>query len=179
MSGEPASVAQCVVEWRREFDSTFAAPLRSAERNRENLVLIQAGGAALAVRATDITGLAKLPRITPLPSRVPGLLGIIAVRGVLFPAYDLAGLLGLSAGGSERAWVVFAKCETPLGLVFDQFDGQVEIDRACFNASDGSVLHQHGRQMANLGATQRAVIDVPGLVEEIRKRAGLAESAKE
>lgn len=178
MSLRTAPVSLSAAEMRREFDDSFAAPIPESGANRESLITIRAAGEKFAVRAAHITGLAKLRRIARLPGVTPGLLGITALRGILFPAYDLATVLGLSAGGNEHAWIMFAACETPVGLVFDHLEGQVEIDRAALYESDRSESRALVRQVAHIGATQYAVIHVPGLIEEIRKRAGLAEPAK-
>lgn len=164
---------------QREFDNSFVASPTGTVENRESLIAIRVAGEAYAVRTNQITGLAKLKRIVPVPSRVPGLIGITAVRGALFPAYDVATLLELSPVNGERAWVMFADRETPVGLVFDQFEGQVEIDCAHLYESDSSSSHKHLHQMAKVGPNNRVVIDIPGLVEDIRKSAGLIEPAKE
>lgn len=171
-------VSQSLAEMRREFDSTFAAPPADLREDRESLITIRLAGEALAVRTAHVTGLAKLKRIVPVPSRMPALLGITAVRGALFPAYDLASLLGFPATGSEHSWILFANRETPVGLAFDEFEGQVEVDRTGLCQSDSSNSREHLRQVAKIGAGHRAVVDLPGLVEKIRKSAGLIEQEK-
>lgn len=178
MSSNTTSISNAVADMRREFDSSFAAPPSGPGEDHESLITIRVAGEAFAVRTAQITGLAKLKRIVPVPSRALGLLGITAARGALFPAYDVATLLDLSAAGRERAWIMFSGRETPVALVFDQFEGQVEIDRSCLIESDSSRSHPYRRQMARVGANDRAVIDIPGLVEAIRKSAGLIEPAE-
>lgn len=164
---------------RQKFDQSFAEQPAAIVEHHEALIAIRVAGEAYAVRTAQITGLAKLKRIMPVPSLVPGLLGITALRGALFPAYDVAALLGLSAAGGEHTWIMFADGDMPVGLVFDQFEGQVEIDRACLYESDSSSSSELLGQIARVGGDSRAVINVPGLVKEIRKNAGFIEPAKE
>ena len=174
----PTDLVQSVAEMRGEFDNTFATPPADPNEDRESLITIRVAGEALAVRTAHVTGLAKLRRIVPVPSRMPALLGITAVRGALFPAYDLATLLGFPATGNEHTWILFANRETPVGLVFDEFEGQVEIDRTGLCQSESSNSREHLRQVAKVGAGNRAVVDLPGLVDKIRKSAGLIEQQK-
>lgn len=172
-------VAVSAAGMRREFDEAFAAPIRNADENREQLILIQTAGEKFAVRMRDITGLAKLKRITMLPSPAPALLGITGVRGALYAAYDLAALLGLTSTGNERAWMLLANPEMPVGLVFDQLEGQIDIVGTRLNDRIEAASHKHIRQVAKVDSDYRAVIDVTALVHEIRIGAGLAESRKE
>jgi len=179
MTAETSSHSKTVADLRREFDNTFAAPLAGPREDRESLIALRVAGQAFAVRTLHVNGVAKRRRIVPLPSRVPGLLGITTLRGALLPVYDLAALLGLPAGAGEGTWLLLARNETPIGLVFDEFEGQVEIERACLYESNGSGERQHLRLVARIGSGHRAVIDIPGVVEEIRKTAGVLEPVKE
>lgn len=171
------SLSDAIGHLHREFDASFAAPPGGRSRDRESLIALRVGGETLAVRTQQITEVANCRRIVPVPTRVPGLLGITALRGILLPVYDLAALLGLpaAAGGS---WLLLANRETPVGLVFDDFGGQTEIERACLYEGDSTGSRQYLRLTARVGAANRAVIDVPGLLEEIRRRAGVYETGK-
>jgi len=179
MTTETASASKSAADLRREFDNIFAAPLAGPGEGRESLIALRVAGQALAVRTLHIAGVAKRRRIVPLPTHVPGLLGIMGFRGALLPAYDLAALLGLPAAGGEGSWLMLAGAETPVGLVFNEFEGQVEIEPACLYRRDSSDARKHLRLMARIGALHRGVIDVPGLVAEIRERAGSLDPAKE
>lgn len=179
MTSPIAPLSTSAARMRQEFDSTFAALASQTRASRESLIAIRAGGEALAVRTLDITGIAKRKRVVPLPSLVSGLLGITAVRGVLVPAYDLAVLLGLSGPGGKRAWIAFVNRDAPVGLVFDEFEGQVEFDDPSLSETTPSDSREHLRRIAKIGVEHRAVIDIAGLVEAIRNGAGLMKPAKE
>lgn len=177
MSAGTASRSKTLADLRREFDGTFAVPLRVAG-GRESLIALRVAGEGLAVRTMQIAGLAKRRPIVSVPSSVPGLLGIMGLRGTLLPVYDLAALLGLraAAGGS---WLMLANPESPIGLLFDEFEGQVEIEPACLYESEGSRSRGHLRLVARVGTGHRAVIDIPGIVAQIRKTAAVPEPVKE
>ena len=178
MTTETAQRSKSVAELRLEFDNAFAASPAGAGEVRESLIALRVAGEALAVKTLHITGVTKGRRIVPVPSRVPGLLGLTALRGAVLPVYDLAALLGLPAAG-EGSWLLLTTPETPIGLTFDEFEGQIEIERACLYESDSSGSRKHLRLIAKVGAAHRAVIDIPGIVEEIRKTAGLMDPVKE
>ena len=179
MTIEITNLSQSLADLRRQFDSAFAAPPPAPMEGRESLITLQVAGEALAVRTPHITGVAKTRRIMPVPTRVPGLLGIMALRGTLLPVYDLATLLGLPAPASAGSWLMLTNAEAPIGLVFDEFDGQVEIERACLYESENSRMSEHLRLVARVGAAHRAVVDIPGIVEDIRKTSGIPEPVKE
>ena len=179
MNAESISRSKSVAELRRQFDNTFAAAPPGPAESSESLIALRAAGEALAVKTLHITAVAKRRRIVPVPTRVPGLLGIMALRGTLLPVYDLAALLGLPAPAGVSSWLMLTGPETPVGLIFDEFEGQIEIDRACLYESDSSVSRKHLRVMAKVNDAHRAVIDIPGIVEEIRKTAGVLEPVKE
>ena len=179
MTTETAPRSKSVADLRRDFDNTFAAPPAGPGEDRESLISLRVTGEALAVRTLHVTGVAKRGRILPVPTSVPGLLGITAIRGTLLPVYDLAALLGLPAAAAEGAWLILTNPKTPIGLIFDEFEGQMEIARACLYESDGSDARKHLPVIARIGAANRAVIDIPGIVAEIRKTAGVLEPMKE
>ena len=179
MNAETVSRSKIVIDLRRDFDQTFAVAPTSPVEENESLITLRVAGEALAVRKLHITGVARRKRILPIPTLVPGLLGITAIRGALFPIYDFASLLELTAPAGEGLWLMLTNPEAPIGLVFDEFEGQMEIERACLYESDSSGSRKHRRLMAKVGAAHRAVIDIPGIVEEIRKAAGVLEPVKE
>jgi purine-binding chemotaxis protein CheW len=179
MTTQIASGSKSAADLRLEFDNTFAAPPAGSGADRESLITLRVAGEALAVKTLHITEVARRRRIVPLPSRVPGLLGIMALRGALIPVYDLATLLGLPAAGGQGSWLILVNPEAPVGLLFDEFQGQFEVARACLYESDGSGSLKHLRLMAKIGFAHRALIDIAGIVEEIRKAAGVLEPAKE
>jgi len=144
----------------------------------EPMIAFRTAGVALAVRVHHITGITKRGVILPVPSTVPELLGVAVVRGVLVPVFNLAALLGLPPS-AELQWFLLTNRETPVAFAFDGLDGRVEVERAHLYVDETASQRKHTHELAEVGSTVRAVIDVPGLMEAIRQSAGLITPAKE
>ena len=69
--------------------------------------------------------------------------------------------------------------ELPIALGFDEFDGQVEVTPANLYADESHTSRRYVQLLARIGASVRPVIDVPSIVEAIRKNAGLSGRNKE
>jgi chemotaxis signal transduction protein len=164
---------------RREFDEAFAAPAVHAAEDLTTLITIRVACQAFALRATEITALAKRSRIVPVPSRVRELLGLAGIRGALVPVYDLAALLGLTRRAGEPQWFALTHREAQLALAVDEIEGLVEVPSQCLYADDASPSGSHVRQLARIAADTRAVIDITAVVETIRQHAGSSEPARE
>jgi hypothetical protein len=67
---------------------------------------------------------------------------------------------------------VLANRESPIGFAFEKFEGQVDV------AKSGLYFDENGRGsapsnlLARIGLSVRPIIDIPQIVEEIRKKAG-------
>jgi chemotaxis signal transduction protein len=173
MSDGPVPGTQALAQLRSGFDQGFAAAPRGSEAH-EFVILIRVAGEVFAIRPCDIAGLVRSRKIVPVPSRTKELLGVTALRGALIPVYDLAALLGIPPGTGGLSWLVLAPGDTPIALAFDRFEGQ-QIPEWLSERSE----RQHVRQLVRTGSTIRAVLDVRGLAEAIRKGAGIKEPAKE
>jgi chemotaxis signal transduction protein len=161
---------------RSAFDESFAAPARSPGA-QDPVIQVRVGGEVFAIRTGHIGGLVKSRKIVPLPSRMPELLGVAALRGSLIPVYDLATLLGVPTGAIPPVWLVLAPGDSPVGLAFQGFEGQHVPEWLC--EQSGAPAREHARQLVRIGSAACAVLDIPGIAEDIRRRAGLAVPAKE
>ena len=158
---------------RRAFDHSFAAPPPCGVAEHQSLIVIRVAGETLVLRAGDITGIARRKRLVPLLSRSPELLGLAGIRGVLVPVFNLAAILALPTCGGEPGWFALAMRETPIALAFDEFEGQVEVERTCLYDDQTAPARPHVRQLVRIGPVVRPVIEVPSILEAIRKNAGL------
>lgn len=164
-----------LADLRSAFDGSFAGPPPAKPEDRLSLIAIRLGNETLVLRTDQITGVAKCRRITPLASRIPELLGVTGMRGLLVPVFSLAALLG-QARNEKCSWLVLAHRESPVTLAFDEFEGQIEIQRTCLCDDAGATPRRHVRQLAQTGSGVRAVIDVPSVVEAIREAAEITRS---
>ncbi len=80
-------VAGRALELREEFDRTFARAQRAQSPDDVDFLAIRVATVPYALALAEIVGLHSEKPITPLPTRVRGLLGIVGFRG-----NDLGGL---------------------------------------------------------------------------------------
>jgi chemotaxis signal transduction protein len=155
------------------FRRAFAAPASSGGPPTDELLLVRAGGEALAIRVAEAAGLEARRRIVPLPGGPPELLGLAAVRGRLVAVWSLGRLLGLARSGDAREdegrWLVLAGEE--LALAFPTFEGTASVARAeIAGAAGGERSHVVG--LVKVGTALRGLLRLAGLVDEVGARVG-------
>lgn len=160
-----------LAELRRAFDETFATPAELEREELRALIEIRVGCDSMVLRADQITGIGRCRRIVPVLSRIPELIGIAGMRGAMVPVFDLAALLGRPPGTRQPPWIALAHAESPVALAFEEFEGQVEVKRTCLFDDESSPSRRHVRQLARIGSSVRAVIDVASVAEAIRAAA--------
>lgn len=166
-------------DMRRAFDQSFAVPHIGQSESLERIIRIRLAGERFVIRTGHIVGLAKAKRIVPLPSRVPEMLGLAGIRGTLVPVFDLAGLLKLKSRASTPSWLALINCEVCIALGFDEFHGQEDLTPASLYADESHIPRRHVQLLARIGSSVQPVIDVPSILEVIRKNAGLSGPGKE
>jgi len=176
VNGYMGSTADQLAALRSSFDEGFAVPPKVREEGIEPLILVRVAGEALALKSIHITGLARIGRILPIPSPISELLGISGIRGVLAPVFDLAALLGFHPGGAQPLWLALTRGETQIALAFEEIEGHVAVSRASFYEDLASPARGHIRETARIDRAVRGVADIPGIVEAVRRRAGLVNS---
>jgi purine-binding chemotaxis protein CheW len=158
---------------RRAFDATFAARPAAPEPEVE-LLAITVGGEPLAVRVGDLAAVHRLGRVQPLPGAPAELSGLVGIRGRVVPVYDLASLLGRSARNASR-WLVLVGAPVA-GLAFEALDRQERIaERNVVASASGERFVRH---VATLESGVRAILDLPAVWEEIRRRAASSGDAR-
>lgn len=169
MSVDERQIASTAAELRRAFDASFAAPA-SAERSKlEDVLAIRIGGDPYALRLSEIAGLYTDRQPVALPGPVAELLGVVAIRGLLAPAYDLAALLGYPPAPNSR-WLVLARVRQFVALAFASFESHLRLPEDSFaqheNGCDGRNA-QHLRGSVRAAGILRPLIYVPGVLTTI------------
>jgi chemotaxis signal transduction protein len=162
-SGERSSA-----ELRREFDEAFALPARTQAQELEDLLAIRVGPDGYAIRSRELSGIAAIRKISPLPSRMPELLGLVGVRGVLVPVFGLAGLLGYDPGPEPVRWLALVGREEPIALAFHALEGYRTVAKSAFSAESGA--GDSPVETVTLEQRVRSVIRVPSLVATLEGR---------
>jgi chemotaxis signal transduction protein len=122
MTGGPSSVTARTL--REAFDAAFAAPLPEPAPSGEVLLILQAGGESLAVRRGEVTGFLRAAGIARAPGRSPAFVGLAAVRGEVFPVWNLADLMGRGRpADAGDGWLVLAGSgDSSCAFVVEDFD---------------------------------------------------------
>lgn len=153
-------------ELKRAFDQGFAQVPAPTSRNQVNLLAISLAGAPYALELKDIAGLYANKKITRIPARARGLLGVAGFRGAILPIYDLAALVGLPASERPRWFAIVAGAE--LAVAFETFDGHVSVpvESVIPNESqDGN--RRHFSHLLRSADGLRDVINLPSVLHPI------------
>lgn len=108
-------------------------------------LLFEVGDHLFAVDAVEVRRVMELSEVTPVPGAVPGVLGLMNLRGRLVVAGELATLLGLTSNETAGSTLVlFENGERQLALRVDRVVGVAPYTTA--------ELDVHGDILEALGA---------------------------
>jgi len=107
-------------------DDAFAAPRVDRTVEQHALLVIEVGQRVVALRTSQIGGIAARPRILDLPGAPPSVVGLTALRGVVLPVCSLAAVLGVGVGRSD-AWIAWMDADPPAAFAFDGLLGLVQV----------------------------------------------------
>jgi chemotaxis signal transduction protein len=164
-------VGATVATLRRHFDEGFAAPAASRFERLEDLLAIRVGSDPFALRLSEIAGLHVGVKIVPVPSPTTLLLGIVGIRGVMAPIYDLAALLRYPPAAKSR-WFVFARAPQPVGFAFESFESHLQVSPASLtsgNDDDAGTggIGQHVRGTVRAAGALRPIIHLASVLAMI------------
>ena len=164
-------------ELARAFDASFAGAPDTETRTFEDVLAIGLGGDPYALRLAHVAGLFPRRTIVPLPSALPELLGLVSLRAVIVPVYDLSALLG-GPLRTEPRWLVLA-ARAPIALGFDELEGYRRVaPEAIVAAAPGARSSAHVLELVRTGAQLRPLVHVPQLILAIVARAEQAKQGR-
>jgi chemotaxis signal transduction protein len=166
----PATTAGSAAALRRLFDDSFAAAAAAKSARLEDLLAIRLGSDPYALRLSEIAGLHAGVKIVPVPSARAQLLGIVGLRGIMAPIYDLAALLRYPPAANPR-WVVLARMSQPVGFAFETFESHLQVPETSLandesNANAGAARQHTSGTVRGPGAL-RPIIRMASVVELI------------
>lgn len=85
------------------------------------------GGEHYALPVGDVSEVADIGELTPLPGAPRPFLGIRNLRGEVLPVIDLAGALAIEAAGEPRRIVVAQAGALRAGLAVESVEGVLEL----------------------------------------------------
>jgi len=157
---------------RQAFDAGFALPPPEPATGGVALLLLQAGGTALALPCAQIAGLHRAGRMAALPSRAPELAGLAGLRGRLLPVFRLTALLGLPDGEpAALGWLALARGGR-LAAGFERLEGQVTVAPAHIITAPGEAAGA----VVRLPQGVRPVVDLDAALAGLRRRLGIVAS---
>jgi chemotaxis signal transduction protein len=159
--GEDGPKVERAAALRRLFDEAFAAPAESRPERVRDLLAIRVGSDPYALRLSEIAGLHAGLKVEPVPSPATQLLGIVGIRGVMAPIYDLARLLGYAPVTRPR-WVVFTRSAQAVGFAFETFESHLQVSESSLVMQEG---HDAGR--VEIGRHVRGTVRVGGALRPI------------
>ena len=146
---------------------------RSARRQ----LLFEVGEHLFAADAREVCEVREPVEATPVPGAVPGVAGLINLRGTLVVAGEMAPLLGFTPSKSEEtALVVFEEGERRIALEIDRLVGVIEEAREDLDV-DGELLEALGARDVVAGVGQFEArpyfqLDVEALIARVLDQDG-------
>jgi chemotaxis signal transduction protein len=164
------SITSKASELRDAFDRACAQPFAAqVVEQAENLIAIGVSHGACAIRASEITGMAKSMKIVPLPSSIPELLGIAGVRGTLYAVYSLAAILGYAPEAEQPRWLALCGTEEAFALAFTDFEGYVRLPISqLYTAELKDAPHAYVKHVVRIAGVSRPVVSIPHIRETIQ-----------
>lgn len=164
---------------RAEFDHAFGLAPAGDPGEQVDVLAIRCADHGFAVPLSGVLSVLTDRKIAPVPSPSPALLGLVGLRGLVAPVYDLRALLGYPAGASPR-WVALLRAPAPFAVAFDHFEGHLRVPARDVIAAAGSTAtpHAFANGSVKTAAGPRPLIDPTALFEEVTgagRRAGAPE----
>jgi chemotaxis signal transduction protein len=156
---------------RRSFDDSFAAPETAMNESQEGMLAIRVGADPYALLLSEIMGLYSDVRVIAVPSPVPQFKGIVGLRGMIAPVYDLAALMHYPPAASTR-WMVLAGGARPVGFAFERFEAHLRVSAASAQnggdaGGEGGATRQYTRGSVRAAGALRAIIRMDAVMKQI------------
>lgn len=158
-----------VAELRAEFDRAFADSVAETQPEFLDVILLTVAGDRYALRFADVTGVHAGRAVSPVPTSSRVFSGLMGLRGVIVPTYDLAGLLGYPAAERPR-WVISLRHATSVGVAFDRLDAHRRVALSDVKNQGGAADDSRPTRggIIDAGATI-PLIHLPSLLEIIER----------
>jgi chemotaxis signal transduction protein len=162
---------------RDAFRNGFSRAHETQRIAYEDLLAFRIAGDPYAVRLTEVAALQADRKVVPLPSAVPELLGIAALRGAIAPVYALGPWLGYPSAPLPR-WLMLTAGPDPVWLAIDHFEAQLRVERTEISGD----AHFEGERAAHLRGAVRAadalrpIVQLASVLEAIAARSSPSHS---
>lgn len=160
---------------RADFDHAFALAPAGAPEQQLDLLAIRCADHGFALPLSGVLAVLTDRKIAPVPSPVPALLGLVGVRGLVAPVYDLRVLLSYAAGAVPR-WIALLRAPAPFAVAFDHFERHLRVPSCDVIAAPANAAPSHlfANGSVKTAAGPRPLIDLLALFAAVTGGARLA-----
>jgi chemotaxis signal transduction protein len=163
---------------REAFDRTFTLAHAGEPPPHFDLLQIEVGGQSYALRLADVVELVADRTLVPVPSPRPDLLGLVGLRGVVTPVYDLALALGHEPAPRPR-WLARLRAPAPFAVAFEHFERHCRVPASALAAAREPGRGAFVRASVRVDEHPLPVIDLPAIFESVARRGATPERAEE
>ncbi len=126
MSPAERNLTHVASELRATFDAAFAKAHAAEPPPELDLLEIRVAEHGYALRLSQVLALHADRKLAPVPGPRPELLGLVGMRGVVAPVYDLRLLLGYPATTPPR-FVAQVRAPAPFAVAFELFERHLRV----------------------------------------------------
>jgi len=171
MTAELDGLHKKAIELRQAFDRSFAASEREQAATAEvDVLAIRVADQRYALRLSEVQAVHAERKLVSVPAPAPELLGLVGLRGLVAPIYDLRLLLGHAAGPAPR-WLALARSTSVIGFAFDVLEAHLRVsanDIVMPNLGEaGGMSFAPGSVITASGP--RPLIHLPSLIESVTR----------
>lgn len=171
MTSELGKLSGKAAELRAAFDLSFAASEgEQAAASQVDVLAIRVADQGYALRLSEVQAVHAERKLVRVPAPAPELLGLVGLRGLVTPIYDLRLLLGHAAGPAPR-WLALARSRSTIGFAFDTLEAHWRVsasDIVMPNLSEaGGSSFAPGSVVTASGP--RPLIHLPSLIESVTR----------
>lgn len=153
---------------RSDFDAAFARAPDPAAPPQLDLLVIRVGEHRYALRLSQVLSVHADRKLVAVPSPRADLLGLVGLRGVIVPVYDLRRLLGYPAAAPPR-WLAHVRAAAPLAVAFELFERHLRLPASDVTTatSNADAVHPFATGSAKSASGPLPIIDLLAIHQEV------------
>lgn len=159
MSDARERLERTVQRLRAEFDRTFADAHPTPAPPHLDLLEIRVSGHAYTLPLIDVAAVHADKKLVPAPSPRSELRGLVGLRGVVCPVYDLGQLLGYAPTHDSR-WLAHVRAPIPFALGFERLERHLRVPASALHIQKTDTLGGFATQRVETDAGVLPVIDL-------------------
>jgi len=175
MTATESELSRRAAQLARDFDDAFTRA-HAGERPPElELLLIRVAERRYLLRLGQVLSVQADRKLVPVPSPRSELLGLVAMRGMVCPVYDLAPLLGHPPEPGSR-WLAQVQSAAPFAVAFQGFERHLRLPVAALASApavDGA--HPFTRESAKTEHGPLPLVDLQAIFEGVTGRGGVTD----